>query len=146
MVGQAGNQREERSVSPSNCEGANGRDTMILKDGFRRILTYIHISARKRVNGSSRAHPVRVAALKTTVFTGARSRRQFPQEDRRIPVENLSRIAALLPLALSQSKRFSGVALRAGVRVVARQNGPGVFPIFSRHDLAARLSSTISKK
>jgi hypothetical protein len=30
------------------------------------------------------------------------------------------RMAALLPLALSQSKRFSGVAVCVGIRVVAR--------------------------
>ena len=41
--------------------------------------------------------------------------------------------------AYSRSQRaiFSGVAVRAGIWMSARQNGSGVFPIYSRRDLAA---------
>jgi hypothetical protein len=75
MVGQAGNQRGERSVSPSNCEGANGRDTMTLKDGVSTNLgIYPHFREEARVNGFSRVRPVRVAALKTSIFIEVRLR------------------------------------------------------------------------
>jgi hypothetical protein len=41
---------------------------------------------------------------------------------------------------------FGRVAVRAGILVVARRNGPSVFSIHLRRDLAARLSSTIRKR